>query len=137
MQADPAEEDDEEKWDTASMTHEQRQKRKQQEQHEDAPERKRPLRNFNAPRPPAGPPSGSGSVTAILNQGKAQPPTLEQTWRKAQQDFLVKMATKLSEAETFLHAGLESACLSFTGSGLHCPALCPKLVLSLLVLKPC
>ena len=44
------------------------------------------------------------------------------------------MATKLSEAESFLHGGLdgglESACLSFTGAGLDCPALCPKLVLS-------
>ena len=137
MQADPAEDDDEERWDTASMTHDQRQKRKQQEMHEEAPERKRPVRKLQSAQATKGaPPSGSGSVSAILNQNKEYP-TLEQTWRKAQQEYLVKMATKLAEAESFLHGGLESACLSFTGPGLHCPALCPKLVLSLLVLKPC
>ena len=109
------------------MTHDQRQKRKQMEQmNEEAPERKRP-RSYNQPRPPKGsPPSGSGSVSAILSQNKEYP-TLEQTWRKAQQEYLVKMATKLSEAESFLHGGLESACLSFTGAGLHSPALCPSL----------
>ena len=115
VQADPAEDDDDEKWDTASMTHDQRQKRKQMEMNEEAPERKRP-RSYNQPRPPKGSPPGS--VSAILNQNKEYP-TLEQTWRKAQQEYLVKMATKLAEAESFLHGGLESACLSFTGPGLH------------------